>query len=327
MDPAQTSPPPRVPFTILTGYLGAGKTTALNRLLATVRARRVAVLVNELGRIAIDSQLILSRGGDVLELAGGCVCCKIDVKNDLWDGIVDVIARSRPDHVVLETTGVAEPAAIIDGLARRPELQRAHIQLAGIACVVDAEAGAAQLERRAEARAQVEAADRLMLSKLDVADPDTVAALHPALRALTAAEVASFPAGPEGDRALVHWLLDVRTGAGHATRASAPSHRHGQLVAVSLTADAPLLAAPLMALLDALGDRLVRAKGFAHLAGEPRRGFVERAGVRTALTLGAPWGDTAPRTELVLIGEGLDEAALRRQLWACRTADSPTATP
>jgi G3E family GTPase len=82
------------PFTILTGFLGAGKTTVLNRVLSTPQGMRVAVLVNELGRVSIDSQLIVSRGGDVLELAGGCVCCKIDVKNDLWDGILDVIRRS-----------------------------------------------------------------------------------------------------------------------------------------------------------------------------------------------------------------------------------------
>ena len=104
----------RVPFTILTGWLGAGKTTALNRMLAAPHGRRIAVLVNELGRISIDTQLIVARGGDVLELAGGCVCCKIDTKNDLWDGIGDIIARSEPDHVVLETTGIAEPAAILD---------------------------------------------------------------------------------------------------------------------------------------------------------------------------------------------------------------------
>src|SRR5436190_21525481 len=94
----------KVPFTILTGWLGAGKTTALNRMLAAQHGRRIAVLVNELGRIAIDTRLIVGRGGDVLELAGGCVCCKVDIKNDLWDGIADIVNRSAPDQIVLETT-------------------------------------------------------------------------------------------------------------------------------------------------------------------------------------------------------------------------------
>jgi G3E family GTPase len=314
----------RVPFSILTGYLGAGKTTVLNRVLSAPQGRRVAVLVNELGRIAIDSRLILSRGGDVLELAGGCVCCKIDVKNDLWDGIADVVRRSAPDHVVLETTGIAEPSAIIEGLERLPEEARDRVTLAGVICVVDAEAGAAQLDRRVEARSQVEEADRIMLSKLDRADADRVTDLHARLRELCAgAELASFPAGDAGTAALVPWLLEART----RTRAGAArphhhAHGDGQLVAASFVEEAPLLAAPLLALVEGLGERLVRAKGFVHLAGEPRRAFLERAGAHTELSFGEPWGDEPPRTELVLIGEALDEAALRRRLWACRTAPS-----
>src|SRR5678816_1166680 len=154
--PGAAAPPPRaplmshrVPFTILTGWLGAGKTTALNRMLAASHGRRIAVLVNELGRISIDTQLIVGRGGDVLELAGGCVCCKVDTKNDLWDGIGDIVARSAPDHVVLETTGIAEPAAILDGLVRVPEKVRDRIIPAGVVCVVDAETGGAAIEQHA----------------------------------------------------------------------------------------------------------------------------------------------------------------------------------
>lgn len=315
-----TTDPEKSPFSILTGFLGAGKTTVLNRLLSAPQGRRVAVLVNELGRIAIDSRLILSRGGDVLELAGGCVCCKIDVKNDLWDGIADVIRRSEPDHVVLETTGIAEPAAIIEGLERLPEAERERIAVAGIICVVDAEAGVAQLDRRDEARAQVECADRLLLSKLDVAVPESVAALHARLRELNPhAEAASFPGSEDGTNALTHWLLEHREPVA-SERAHVHVHRDGQLIAASFIEDAPLLAEPLMRLIDSLGDRLLRAKGFLHLAGERRRGFLEVAGVRTSLRYGEDWGGDLPRTELVLIGEGLDEAALRRQLWACRAA-------
>jgi G3E family GTPase len=317
----------RVPFTILTGYLGAGKTTALNRLLSAPLGRRIAVLVNELGRIAIDSRLILWRGGDVLELAGGCVCCKIDVKNDLWDGIADVIRRSSPDHVVLETTGIAEPDAIIEGLHRLPEAERERIDVAGIVCVVDADAGAAQIDRRDEARAQVLAADRLLLSKLDVASAATAEALHHRLRALNPhAELASFPAGEASSVALGHWLLEQRA---LAARPGGHVHAHGQgqLVAASFCDSAPLLSGPLMALIEELGDRLVRAKGFVHLAGESRRGFIERAGTRTTLVYGGPWGDETPRTELVLIGEDLDEAALQRRLWACRVSPGQDTPP
>ena len=312
---------PRVPFSILTGFLGAGKTTVLNRVLGASHERRVAVLVNELGRVAIDSRLIVRRGGDVLELAGGCVCCKIDVKNDLWDGIVDIIERSRPEHVVLETTGIAEPDAIWSGLDRLPPQHRARIAPAGVVCVVDAEAGHGQLDARPEAREQVIAADRVMLSKLDRTVADEVAPLHARIIELNPdAERAAFPQTPEGTAALVSWLLDVRDLSGRSSRRGR-SHHHshlGQVGAATFVSDAPIVREPLLALVESMRDRLFRVKGFVHLHDEPRRGFLELAGARLDLTVGEPWAAEKPRTELVFIGDGLDEPALRRQLWACR---------
>jgi G3E family GTPase len=306
-----------VPFTILTGFLGAGKTSTLNRVLAAPQGRRVAVLVNELGRVAIDSRLILSEGGDVLELAGGCVCCKLDVKNDLWDGIVDVVTRSAPDHVVLETTGIAEPDAIVAGMRDRAALLAGRVELAGVICAVDADAALGQLERRAEAVAQVRAADRLLLTKLDIVSPAALGRLHARLEADNAeAERAAFPRTEEGTAALVRWLLEARS-----PRARALAHRHdhlGQLCAATFVATEPLLAEPLLGLVGRLRGQLLRVKGFVHVAGEQRAGYLELAGNQLELRLGEPWAGRRPRTELVLIGEGLDEVALRRQLWACR---------
>lgn len=317
----------RVPFTILTGWLGAGKTTALNRMLAAQHGRRIAVLVNELGRISIDTQLIIGRGGDVLELAGGCVCCKVDIKNDLWDGIGDIVARSAPDHVVLETTGIAEPAAILDGLVRVPDKIRDRILPAGVVCVVDAESGAAALATREEAREQAIAADRILIAKLDVATPDAVRATHARLDELAPeAERAAFPLDEAGARAMTSWIVEPRKLRAWSTRRHHDhDHAHGhahrnQLVAIAFTDDTPLVGERVLAVLHALGDRLVRAKGFVHVAGSSERGFLERAGVRTELRAAGPWGDAPRRTELVLIGDGLDEAALQRALWACRAA-------
>lgn len=315
----------RVPFTILTGWLGAGKTSALNRMLAARHGKKIAVLVNELGRISIDTQLIVGRGGDVLELAGGCVCCKVDIKNDLWDGIGDIVARSQPDHVVLETTGIAEPAAILENLFRVPEAVRDRILPAGVVCVIDAETGASALRSRDEAREQAAAADRVMLSKLDVASPDAVRATHATLDEFAPeAERASFPHDDAGAIAMTSWVVEQRkvrawTTKKHDHEDHDHGHHHGgQLVAVTFTDDAPLVGDRVMAVIDRLGDRLVRAKGFVNLAGEARRGFVERAGVRTSLELREEWGEGPRATELVLIGDDLDEAALRRALWACR---------
>jgi G3E family GTPase len=309
------SPPPLL---LLTGFLGAGKTTTLNRVLTRQHRRRIGVIVNELGRIDIDTRLIKARAGDVMELAGGCVCHEVRVQSELWAAIHEVVRRSQAELVLLETTGIAEPWSILDGLDALPAGE-APATAAGVICVVDAEAGAGQLERHEEARAQVEAADRILLTKLDLATSDQVVGLHRALAQRNPeAERASFPDTEEGAAELVPWLLATRAVGRSVPRHAHAAHHHGQLDAVAFTDDAPLLAEPLMEIVARLGDALVRAKGFVHLAGEPRRGFLERAGARTSLRIGAPWGEAPPRTELVLIGEGLDAAALRRQLWACR---------
>jgi G3E family GTPase len=310
----QASPKP--PLVVLTGFLGAGKTTTLNRVLGRQLRRRVGVIINELGRIDIDTRLIKSRAGDVMELAGGCVCHEVRVQSELWAAIEDVNRRSRPDVVLLETTGIAEPWSILSGLEDLGDA--APAVASGVVCVIDAEAGGGQLARHEEARAQVEAADRILLTKLDLAAGDAVVALHRELaRRNPAAERASFPAGDEGTTALVPWLLDVR-GGGRVTRAGRHAHGHGQLTVVTFTDAEPLLAEPLLAVIEGLGDGLVRAKGFVHIAGDDRRGFVERAGARTGLSFGDPWAAAPRGTELVLIGDALDGDAIRRQLWACR---------
>jgi len=307
---------------LLTGFLGAGKTTTLNRVLGRQHHRKIGVIVNELGRIDIDTRLIKSRAGDVMELAGGCVCHEVRVQSELWGAIQEVVRRSGAELVVLETTGIAEPWSILDGLERLPRAE-APAAAAGVICVVDAEAGARQLERHEEARAQVEAADRILLTKLDLAEGAQVVALHRALAERNpTAERAGFPATEEGTAALVPWLLDTSARRGperrHAPHAPRAAHAHSQLVAVALTYEAALLAEPLLQIVERLGPALVRAKGFIHLAGETRRGFLKRAGDRTTLRLAEPWGSDPPRTELVLIGDGLDAASLQRQLWACR---------
>jgi G3E family GTPase len=324
-----------VPLIIVTGFLGAGKTTMLNRVLGAANGRRVGVIINELGRIDIDTRLIKSRSGDVMELVGGCVCHEVRVQSELWAAVAEVVKRSEPEVMILETTGIAEPWSILDGLDALPR-RTSPVTAGAVVCVVDAESGVKQLERHEEARAQVEAADRILLSKLDLATPEQIVAIHRLLGQRNAdAERAGFPEGVEGTAALVTWLLDLG-GRASTSRARAAAlhagepvegggegeahrpHAHGQLVAAVFADEAPLLAEPLLQVCERLGPALVRAKGFVHLAGEPRRGFLERAGAHTTLKYADPWGDDRPRTELVLIGEGFDEVAIRRQLWACR---------
>lgn len=337
-----------LPFTILTGWLGAGKTTTLNRLLAAPHGRRIAVLVNELGTIAIDTKLILHRGGDILELAGGCLCCKLDIRNDLWDGIADVVSRTKPDYLVLETTGIAEPLAIVEGLAKVRQDVRDTIAMAGIISVVDAEMGATVAERRDELLEQLVASDRVLLTKLDRASQGQLTATRAMIRQRNpAAEIASFPHDDAGAMNLCHWLLETRPLAASAAElldrtcdedgptAATPAdrilprphdqhrphshhrHRHGQLHALAFSDPAPLVAEHVLDILAALGDDLARAKGFIHVAGQPRLGFIEKAGSQLTLNYPADSATAPAPSEFVLIGD-FDDAALLRQLHACR---------
>ena len=310
------------PLVIVTGFLGAGKTTLLNRVLGVQHHRRLAVIVNELGRIDVDARLLKARAGDVVELAGGCVCHEVRTMDELWQAFDEVRARSRPDVILLETTGIAEPEPLLEGLAARADGERGRsVVTCRVVTVVDAEAGAALLDRHPEARAQVTTADRLLLSKLDLATPAQLGALHALVEQLNpGVERASFPPGPSGSAALVPWLLDdLRPRADRDDEGPhGHPHAHGQLAVVALSEDAPLLAEPLLAMCGRLGSALVRAKGFVQLVGEPRQAFLERAGFRLDLQLGEPGPPGPRRSEIVLIGDGLDAASLQRQLWACR---------
>lgn len=326
-----------VPFTILTGFLGAGKTTVLNRVLAYlasrdsqgVRSRRVAVLVNELGRISIDSKLILGGSGDILELAGGCLCCKVDIKNDLWDGIVDVIKRSQPDHVVLETTGIAEPQVIIDDLHERLSDQDSNVAdrvfPAGVVCVVDPLALEDELARRDEVKLQIECADRFLMSKMDIATPEHTATTHRILAELRPeAERASFPKGEE--KALTDWLLMPER---HRRRGRASAHHHhgAQVTAVAFACEQPLVESLFRDVLNDLGPVLLRAKGFVELTGCDEPKIFEVAGGRLDVRKPEAGQESSNgHTEFVLIGEELDEAMIRRRLWACQAQGAPPAT-
>lgn len=297
------------PLLLLTGFLGSGKTTTLNRLLAAPNAPRIAVLVNDLGRVNIDRSLIKSQSGDLVELTGGCVCCKIDLQKDLFTSVWELLERAQPEFVLLETTGIAEPDMLLRALAEQPD---PRVVCTGVITVVDAAAFSQQLDRHPEVKLQVEAADRILLNKLDLVDDSILSEVHTRLRRCNpAAEVASFPDDAVGQRGLVEFLtLSRRCNTLLEPRRSA--HQHGQLGAVTFTERRPLAEQETVKILDDLAPMLVRAKGAVQFAGQARRRFFEIAGTQVS------WRDhdDGHGTELVLIGEGLDEAAIRRRLWS-----------
>src|ERR687886_581282 len=177
----------RLPVVLVTGFLGSGKTTLIAALLAHPAMGETAVLVNELGEAAIDHHLVRQVDERTIVMGSGCVCCTL--RGDLRDGLRALLdRRARGElgpfrRVVVETTGLADPAPILSTLQSEPVL-RHHVAVEAVVATVDALTGAATLDRQPESVKQVAVADSLLVTKADAAGADAVAALEGRLRAL-----------------------------------------------------------------------------------------------------------------------------------------------
>lgn len=328
-----TSP---LPLLLVTGFLGSGKTTLINRWLRTRTGARLGVLVNEFGQIGIDGALL--GPGDVLELSDGCVCCASG--RELWESARDLGARSGVTHLLVETSGIADPGVLLQQYEDLPTSLLSCFALRGVLCLVDTLHIEAALSRRAEARRQVLEADRLILSKADLCPGERLAQVHALLDGLGATpERAVIGPGASTDEVAqaLSWAFSphephaadrmqhTRPGPGHD-----PPHPDGQLSAVSVAERRPLLEAPLRRLLSELPESVLRAKGFVRLlsvqGGDVQVAVVQRSGTRVELRPATAEEAAAapPGSTLVFIGEGLDrcEAWLRLRLSACRVADA-----
>ena len=179
-DPRRDPLAGRLPVTVITGFLGSGKTTLLKKLLAHPGMNRVAVIINELGEIGIDHDLVAMSSENMTLLANGCLCCA--VRTDLQETLRELFVKRRAgeivdfDRVVVETTGLADPAPVVQTLATDTMLS-AQYRLDGIVTLVDAVNAPGQLDRQPEAVKQVALADRLLVTKTDLTTSDDVRAL------------------------------------------------------------------------------------------------------------------------------------------------------
>jgi G3E family GTPase len=250
------------PIHIVTGFLGAGKTTLLGHLLAERTREKTAVLINEIGAVALDHLLVEKLDDDVSVLPSGCICCT--VRGELSTALAKVLLRA-PDRIVLETTGLADPAPIVHALATQPEL-RERLELSGLITVVDALRGAKLLDEQPEARAQLDLSDRVVLTKLDLAEPVAAAKLEARLAGeLAGAEVlragargvpADVLLAPHAQPALLtdalRWLEPSTADAHHAVTS---------VVELGATVDEEALALWLRMVTAVEGPRLLRVKG------------------------------------------------------------------
>ncbi|WP_275784702.1 CobW family GTP-binding protein [Pararhizobium gei] len=231
-----------VPVSILTGFLGAGKTSLLNRLLKDPDLTDTAVIINEFGDVSLDHLLVEASSDGIIELSDGCLCCT--VRGELVDTLADLMDRMqtgkiRPlKRVVIETTGLADPAPVLQSVMGNPVIAQSY-RLDGVVTVVDAVNGLSTLDNHEEAVKQVAMADRLVISKLSLATVETVALLKTRLRALNPRALMIDGDLPEAGKAeffhcglydpatkiadVGRWLQDETAGEGHGEYAG---HHH-----------------------------------------------------------------------------------------------------
>jgi G3E family GTPase len=244
---------PRTPVTLITGPLGSGKTTLLRHILEMV-ARKIAILMNEFGDIAIDSQTIEGKNIRIADLGGGCVCCSL--LGEFEAAVTEVIDTAHPDVIIVETTGVAEPDALMFDIQENLP----QVRLDGVVTVVDADAMVRYPRLGQTGRVQIEAADIIVLNKVDLVTAEQVAEVTARLRQLNA----GAPVLP-AQRCQVD--PDVLFGLAQAHAVSPQQHRHQlDIESFSYASAATLERQCFEAFVEGLSPAVVRAKGFVRFA-------------------------------------------------------------
>jgi G3E family GTPase len=338
-----------IPVNLITGFLGSGKTTLLQRLLSSPRLANTAVLINEFGEVGLDHLLLETLDAETVVLQSGCVCCTI--RGDLADAMRALYGKRerglvpRFDRLAIETTGLADPAPIVATLMADPVI-RHHFRLGSIVTTVDAVNGALHLAANPESRKQVAVADRLVITKTDLASPGVARALAAELAAINPTalilDAIADPVAPDELMAsdvydpaskpveVAHWLREEnsRSPADPAHRGRDP-HRHGRDIhAFCLTFEQPLdwvgFGIWLTMLLHVHGTNVLRVKGILNVLDVATPVVIH--GVQHVVHPPAHllrWPDNDRRSRIVFIVRDIEQSRIERSLAAFhRQADA-----
>jgi G3E family GTPase len=322
------------PVTILTGFLGSGKTTLLNRILKEQHGHRIAVIENEFGEAGIDNELLVQdQGEQIIEMNNGCICCT--VRGDLVRILGDLYEKKKQgklqfDRVIIETTGLADPAPVAQTFFADEEISDWYL-LDAVVTMVDAKHAPAQLDEHHEAQEQVGFADRILVTKTDVVPADEVAALRRRL-------VQMNPRAKIGEAhhgvAPIDELLDIRGFNLNAILEIEPDfltdleHEHDDDVTSFVFRESkPLDLARvedfLGSIVQVYGPNLMRYKGVLHIRDAERRVVFQGVHMMMGADAGAPWkpGETR-QSKMVFIGRGMPKEVLLDGLAQCVAASA-----
>ena len=325
--------------TILTGFLGTGKTTLLNHILSNQDGLKTAVLVNEFGEIGIDNDLVVSTSADMVELSNGCICCTIN--GELLEAVERILQRPEPlDYLVVETTGLADPLPI--AMTFLGSELRDQTRLDSIITLIDAENCNARVFESEVGRSQIIYGDILLLNKTDLVSTERVKELEESLRDIK--KDARILHSVKGDVPLP-LLMSVglfesdrvanttdREHHDHAHGHHDHSHEHHDhahhhhpdiegYTSLSFSSDGPFALRKFQNFLDnQLPDSVFRAKGILWFSESEKRHIFHLAGKRFSID-DSDW-DGKRKNQLVLIGQEMDHSTLRGQLQACVAEDA-----
>jgi G3E family GTPase len=341
----------RIPITVLSGFLGAGKTTCLNRILTDPDAGKIAVIVNEFGEIGIDGDLISSATEDMLELNNGCICCasKDDLITTLYELFMRRVGVLEPkiefDKVLIETTGIADPTPLAQIFYTDMQLNLSY-RLDAIVTIVDLKHVAQQLQFSSEARKQLAMADKIIFNKRDLVDDAayeiSVAAvrrLNPTcpsetttnaeLTASTIMDLSLFDPNTK-ESAVGAWIGEPDHSHHDHGSECAPGcekhrgdHAHDGIMSVSFREVAVLDYSKIIAALaefnEEYGENLFRVKGLLQFDNDPRPVILQGVQqVYSPLTYAESWPGDEPQSRLVLIGKELRRSAILERLSCCK---------
>lgn len=316
-----------IPVTILTGFLGAGKTSLLNQLIANHPDKKFAIIENEFGEVPIDGDLVIGASDNIFELANGCICCSLN--GELVETLEKLLDSGKVfDHLIIETTGMAEPDAVAAAFVSDPGIQSAF-QLDGTICLVDAVSVQETLSEREEAVKQITFADHIVINKAQDVQEHYLAALRVQLQEMnplakistanyghTDADLLQLNAYEAGQ--LEHRIKVVVGDAHHHGH----HHHHHDVTAHSFTFDRPF---DLLAfihwskvLLMIQGKNIYRIKGILDVGKEVSKMVFQSVRTQSAFTRAGEWPEDEPRlSRIVIIGKALKREALEKALSSC----------